>query len=104
MGLAVGLVLDDLGMTSEEGSSSNATQVVIVMGQARGMARRALHLGVQLSFAIARSHYENIDVQVMSQGFGPGYDDAELDQIEEEVAPLTYVLAASMEEEVISKE
>jgi hypothetical protein len=52
------------------------------------MARWALHLGVQRRFAIAHSRYENIDLQAMSQGFTPGYDDAEMDQIEEEVAPL----------------
>jgi hypothetical protein len=40
---------------------------------------------------------------VMSQGFTPGYDDAELDQIEEEVAPLVQVLAASMEEDIMLK-
>jgi hypothetical protein len=39
----------------------------------------------------------------MSQGFVLGYDDAELDQIEEEVAPLAQVLAASMEEEIVLK-
>jgi hypothetical protein len=39
----------------------------------------------------------------MSQGFTPGYDDAELDQIEEEVAPLVQVLAASMEEDIMLK-
>ena len=36
---------------------------------------------------IARSHYENIDLATMSQGFAPIYIDAELDVIEEEVAP-----------------
>jgi hypothetical protein len=39
----------------------------------------------------------------MSQGFAPGYDEGEVDQIEEEVAPLAQVLAANMEEEVIPK-
>jgi hypothetical protein len=39
----------------------------------------------------------------MSQGFAPGYDDAKLDQIEEEVAPLVQVLAASMEEKIVLK-
>jgi hypothetical protein len=52
---------------------------------------------------ITCSHYENIDLQAMSQGFAPGYDDAELDQIEEKVAPLAQVLAANMEEDVVPK-
>jgi hypothetical protein len=49
------------------------------MDQARGMARQTLHLGMQRSFAIEHSHYENINLQAMSQGFAPGYDNAELD-------------------------
>jgi hypothetical protein len=44
--------------------------------------RQVLHLSVQWSFVITRSHYENIDLQVMSQGFVLGYDDAKLEQIE----------------------
>jgi hypothetical protein len=60
-----------------------------------------LHLSVQQSFAIARSHYENIDLEMMSQGFAPGYDDTELDRIKEEVVPLAHDLAASMEDEVV---
>ena len=50
--------------------------------------RDALRFGVHRSFAIARSHYENIDLAMMSQGFMPGYFDAELEDIEKEVAPL----------------
>jgi hypothetical protein len=37
-------------------------------------------------FAIARSHYENIDLATMSQGFAHGYNDDELERIEETVA------------------
>jgi hypothetical protein len=67
------------------------------------MARRALNLGVQWSFAIVRSRYENIDLQAMSQGLAPGFDDAELDQVEEEVVPLALVLAPNMEEELFPR-
>ena len=62
-----------------------ATQI---MDQARNMARGALHFGIHRSFMIARSHYENIDLATMSQGFVPGYSEAELEDIEMEVAPL----------------
>ena len=51
------------------------------------MVRGALRFGVHRSFAIARSHYENIDLTMMSQGFAPIYTDIELDVIKEEVAP-----------------
>ena len=51
------------------------------------MARGALCFGVHQSFAIARSHYENIDLATMSQGFTLVYTDVELDDIEKEVVP-----------------
>jgi hypothetical protein len=86
--ISVKLVLNDFEMTPKAGMRSLAVQVVNVTDRACGMAKRALHLSMQRSFAIAHSHYENIDLQAMSQGFAPGYDDAKLDQIEEEVAPL----------------
>jgi hypothetical protein len=100
---AVELVLNDFEMTSEPGTSSLAVQDVNVTDRMHGMAKQALHLGVQRSFAIVLSHYVNIDLQAMSQGFAPSYDDAKLDQIEEEVAPLAQVLAANMEEEIVLK-
>ena len=51
------------------------------------MARGALRFGVHRLFVIVRSHYENIDLATMSQGFAPIYTDTKLDIIEEEVAP-----------------
>ena len=38
-------------------------------------------------FAIARSHYINIDLSVISEGFTPGYTNTELDEIEKEATP-----------------
>jgi hypothetical protein len=32
---------------------------------------------------IACSHYKNIDLAAMSQGFAPGYNDDEMEQIKE---------------------
>ena len=50
---------------------------------------------------IARSHYENIDLATMSQGFVPGYSIAELEDIKNEVAPLAHDLSAKIEDEII---
>jgi len=61
---------------------------VWITDRALKIARDALHFGVHRSFAIARSHYENIDLATMSQGFAPGYFKAELEEIEESLAPL----------------
>ena len=62
--------------------------VVRIIDRAHEMARDALCFGVHRSFTIAHFHYENIDLAMMSQGFTPGYTDAELEDIENEVAPL----------------
>ena len=53
----------------------------------RVLTREALYTGVHRMFAIARSHYINIDLPVISEGFAPGYTDVELDEIEKEAAP-----------------
>ena len=58
------------------------------MDRACEIARDALRFGVHRSFAITHSHYENIDLAMMSQGFAPGYSNTELEDIEKEVAPL----------------
>jgi hypothetical protein len=37
-------------------------------------------------FTVARSHYENINLEAMGQGFTLGYEDHELDEIEKTTA------------------
>lgn len=97
--VAVGVVLSDLDIASEEGSSSLAPQVPHITARARGMASDALPRGVHRAFAIACSHYSNIALDLISEGFAPGYTDAELDEIEDEVAPLAQALTSRIEEE-----
>ena len=75
-----------------------ATQIT---DQACDMARGVLCFGVHRLFMIARSHYENIDLVTMSQGFTPVYTDVELDDIKKEVAPLAHDLSAKKEDEII---
>ena len=74
-----------------------------IMDRARDMARGALRFGVHRSFAITRSHYQNIDLVTMSQGFMPIYTDAERDDIEKEVVPLAHDLSAKIEDEIIPR-
>ena len=64
-----------------------AVHATYIMDRACDISRSALCFGIHRSFVIARSHYENIDLATMSQGFAPIYTDAELDNIEREVAP-----------------
>ena len=55
-------------------------------------------------FTIVCSHYINIDLPVVSEGFAPGYTDAELDEIEKEAAPPTRDLAEKVGEEILPKD
>ena len=65
---------------------------------ARQEARDALYMGVQCAFAVACSHYLNIDLGELGQGYSADYTDAELDEILEEVAPFTRILTDKMQE------
>ena len=63
-----------------------------------------LHVGVNQSFAIARSHYEDIiDLETMSHGYAPGYDVHELEEVEAAVAPLSWDLADRIEDVVLPR-
>jgi len=46
--------------------SSLTVYAVRIMDRAHEMARDALHFGIHRSFMIARSHYENINLETMS--------------------------------------
>jgi hypothetical protein len=50
---------------------------------------------------ITHSHYENIDLVAMSQGYVPGYTDAQLDKIEKAAASPTQNLVNQIEDEVV---
>jgi hypothetical protein len=56
------------------------------MDRAHEITRLVLHFGIHQSFAIARSHYENIDLAAMGQGYVLGYTDTQLDEIKKTAA------------------
>ena len=62
----------------------------------------AFRTGITQAFVVARSHYDQeINLEVMSQCFAPVYEDAELDEMEKAVTPLTRNLADRLKEEVL---
>ena len=85
--IAVQLVCDELKLAPKQETSSLMVRATQIIDQACDMARGALCFSVHHSFAIARSHYQNIDLATMRQGFTSIYIDAKMDVIEEEVAP-----------------
>ena len=99
--VVVQLVCDELELAPEQETSSLTVLATWIMDRACDMAKGVLHFGIHRSFMIACSHYENIDLATMSQGFAPIYTNAELDDIKKVVAPLVHDLFAKIEEEII---
>ena len=62
----------------------------------------AFHARITQAFAVARSHYDReINLEVMSQGFAPVYEDPDLDEIERAVTSLARNLANRLKETVL---
>ena len=62
----------------------------------------AFCLGITQAFTVAHSHYaQEINLAVMSEGFAPVYEDAELDEMEKAVTPFAQNLADRLKEEVL---
>ena len=103
MRAAVGLVFNDLRVGPTGETSSLAVRVTQIPNQVCVLAREALYTGVHRAFAVARSHYIDIDLPVISEGFTPSYTDTELDEIEKEAAPPAQDLAKKVGEEILPK-
>ena len=97
--MAVKLVLEDLGAPVGEGTSQLVPQLLQSVHGARDEVKQALHFGVQRSFAIACTHYVNIDLQEMS-GVGARLRRCRAGP---DRGPLAHVLAEKMEDEVALK-
>jgi hypothetical protein len=80
------LACDDLSMTLEQEGSSLVVRATRLVDRVLEATRLALGFGVHQSFMITRSHYVNIDLVAMSQGYAPSYTDAQLDKIEKAAA------------------
>ena len=95
-------VCDDLQVAQEEGTSSLAARAASIMARVGQLEESAFHAGITQAFTVAHSHYEKeINLEVMSEGFPPTYEDDELDAIEKVVAPLAKNLADNLKEMVL---
>ena len=89
-------------MAQEEGPSSLTTRAAGITARVGQLEESAFRVGITQAFAVARSHYDReINLEVMSQGFAPIYEDAELDEMEKAVTPLARNLADKLKEEVL---
>ena len=76
-----------------------AASITARVGQ---LEESAFCLRITQAFIVAHSHYaQEINLGVMSQGFAPVYEDAELDEMEKAVTPLARNLADKLKEEVL---
>jgi len=68
----------------------------------RQLEENAFHAGITQAFAVARSHYDQeVNLEVMSLGFMPGYENSELDEIEKAVTPIVRNLANRLKDIVL---
>jgi len=85
-----------------EGIDSLPVCTADIMAQVGQLEEDTFHAGITQAFAVARSHYDQeINLEVMSQGFTPVYEDPELDEIERVVTPLARNLANRLKEMVL---
>jgi len=91
---AIGVVIDALRVAQPVETSSLTARAAGITAQVGQLEEDAFHAGITQAFAVADSHYDQeINLEVMSQGFTPVYEDAELDEMEKAVVPLAQNLA-----------
>ena len=96
------MVFDDLGVAWPEETGSLAACVVDITARVCQLEENAFHAEITQAFVVARSHYDReIDLEIMSLGFMPGYEASELDEIEMVVAPLAWHLPDKIEDIVL---
>ena len=99
---AVVVVYDDLQVAQKEGTSSLLTHATGIMARVGQLVEDAFHTEITQAFTVARSHYDReINLEVMSLGFAPGYENSELDEIEKAVTPIARNLANRLKDIVL---
>ena len=99
----VEVVFDDQEVARPEGTGSLVASAAIdIMAWVRQLEEDAFHAGITQAFAVARSHYDQeINLESMSLGFTPGYENSELDEIEKVVTPIAQNLADRLKDIVL---
>ena len=99
---AVGVVLNALNVTEPVETSPLAARVAGITARVGQLEESAFHAGITQAFTVAHAHYgKEINLKVMSEGFPSTYEDEELEEMEEMVAPLVKNLADNLKEMVL---
>ena len=94
--VAVDLLRERLGIGSPNSADELIGTVESMPQRVHEVAVASLQYGIRQTLAIARSHYEDIDLAAISRGFPLGYTDEALDEMEREAAPLAEALASAV--------
>ena len=78
-------VCEALAVAGAQSGSSLRSRLAALSGQVRERLRGALHTGVKRALAVVSSHYADIDLEAVSDGYVVAEDDEEA---EEEVMKL----------------
>ena len=99
---AVQVVIDALRVAQPVQTSSLMVRAVGITAWVGQLEEDAFHTGITQAFAGSRSHYDQeINLEVMSEGFAPIYEDPKLGEFEKAVSPLARNLADRLKEEVL---
>ena len=96
------VVCDDLQVAQEEETSSLTTRAASITARVGQLEEDSFHAGITQAFTVARSHYDQeINLEVMSLGFAPGYEDSKLDEIETAMTPIARNLVNRLKDMVL---
>ena len=96
------MVFDDLGVAWPKETSSLAARAAGITARVGQLEEDAFHAGITQAYNVARSHYDQeINLEVMSLGFAPGYENSELDEIKKAVTPIARNLVNRLKDMVL---
>ena len=96
------MVFDDLGVARPEETSSLAAHAMDITVRVCQLEENTFHARITQAFVVAHSHYDQeINLEAMSLGFAPGYENSELDEIEKAVTPIAQNLADKLKDIVL---
>ena len=73
-------VCEALEVEGVELGSSLGSILIVLSGQVRERLRGALHMGVKHALAVVSSHYADVDLEAISDGYVLAEDDEEADE------------------------
>ena len=93
---------DDLGVARPKEISSLAARALDITARVGQLEENTFHARITQAFAVARSYYaQEVNLEVMSLGYAPSYENSELDEIEKVVTPIAQNLADRMKDIVL---